>query len=166
MKNRLKVERAERNWSQADLAERGISVSIRQLELAAFLERARARDKQFDVLVTGIPGDLSLSYLTAMFETRQQGGSLDYAGFHHPQLDAAFSRARAARDQQSLERAWRDAQTIMASEVPVSWLYHSRGVQGISARLRGVVMDLRGELVTVTRWTIGSVAPNDHVATR
>lgn len=151
---------------QADLAERGISVSIRQLELAAFLERARARDKQFDMLVTGIPGDLSLSYLTAMFETRQQGGSLDYAGFHHPQLDAAFSRARAARDQQALVRAWSDAQAIMASEVPVSWLYHSRGVQGISARLRGVVMDLRGELVTVTRWTVGSVAPNTHVATR
>ena len=37
MKNRLKVLRAERNWSQADLAERlGVS---RQSELAALLTR-------------------------------------------------------------------------------------------------------------------------------
>ena len=151
---------------QADLAERGITLSIRQLELAAFLERARARDKQFDMLVTGIPGDLSLSYLTAMFETQQQGGSLDYAGFHHAELDAAFSRARAAADRPALLRAWHDAQSIMASEVPVSWLYHSRGVQGVSARMRGVVMDLRGELVSVARWSVGPVMANREVTAR
>jgi peptide/nickel transport system substrate-binding protein len=150
---------------QADLAERGITVSIRQLELAAFLERARAREKQFDMLVTGIPGDLSLSYLSAMFESQQQGGSLDYAGFRHPALDAAFARARQARDQQSLTLAWHDAQRILASDVPVSWLYHSRGVQGVSARMRGVTMDLRGELVTVARWSVGAGASRS-VATR
>lgn len=151
---------------QADLAERGIAVSIRQLELAAFLERARARDKQFDMLVTGIPGDLAFSYLSAMFETRQQGGSLDYAGFHDPALDAAFDRARQARDQHSLTQAWHDAQRILAREVPVSWLYHSRGVQGVTARMRGITMDLRGELVTVARWTVGSGDTSRTVATR
>ena len=31
--------------------------------------------------------------------------------------------------------------------MPVAWIYHSRGVQGLSARLRNVVMDLRGEMV-------------------
>lgn len=151
---------------QADLAERGITVAIRQLELAAFLERARARDKQFDMLVTGIPGDLSLSYLSAMFETMQQGGSLDYAGYHNPALDAAFAKTRQARDERALRQAWHDAQAIMARDAPVSWLYHSRGVQGVSARMRGVTMDLRGELVTVARWTVGAVGANRSVARR
>jgi hypothetical protein len=32
------------------------------------------------------------------------------------------------------------------------WVYHSRGVQGISARLDGVRMDLRGELVSLASW--------------
>jgi len=27
-------------------------------------------------------------------------------------------------------------------------------VQGMNRRVRGVTMDLRGELVTVTRWTV------------
>ena len=151
---------------QSDLAERGITVSIRQLELAAFLERARAKEKQFDMLVTGIPGDLSLAYLAAMFETQQRGGSLDYAGFHDATLDAAFARARAAPSQDALVRAWQDAQRILAREMPVAWLYHSRGVQGVSARMRGVTMDLRGELVTVARWSVGRAGETRSVAIR
>jgi peptide/nickel transport system substrate-binding protein len=151
---------------QADLAERGISLGVRQLELAAFLERARARNKQFDLLITGIPGDLSLSYLAAMFETQQQGGSLDYAGFHDATLDAAFAHTRVARSADELVAAWADAQRILARDVPVAWLYHSRGVQGISSRMRGVRMDLRGELVTVARWSVDAAASNRSLARR
>ena len=151
---------------QADLAERGITLSIRQLELAAFLERARARDKSFAMLITGIPGDLALSYLTAMFETQQQGGSLDYAGFHSAELDAAFVRTRLARNHAELAAAWADAQRILARDVPVAWLYHSRGVQGVASRMRGVRMDLRGELVTVARWSVQAATSNRSVATR
>jgi peptide/nickel transport system substrate-binding protein len=151
---------------QADLSERGITLAIRQLELAAFLARARAREKDFDLLITGIPGDLSLAYLSAMFETRQQGGSLDYAGFHDPSFDAALGRSRAARTHDELLRAWHDAQRVLAQSAPVSWLYHSRGVQGVSSRMRGVRMDLRGELVTVSRWTVDTLRARRSVATR
>jgi peptide/nickel transport system substrate-binding protein len=151
---------------QADLSERGITLRIRQLELAAFLTRARASEKDFDLLVTGIPGDLSLAYLSAMFETRQRGGSLDYAGYHDPSLDAAFDRTRAARSQAELVRAWHDAQRLLARAAPIVWLYHSRGVQGVSARMRGVRMDLRGELVTVGQWTADTSRATRAVATR
>jgi peptide/nickel transport system substrate-binding protein len=37
--------------------------------------------------------------------------------------------------------------------MPVAWLYHARGVQGRSVQLEHVEMDLRGELVSVARWT-------------
>lgn len=143
---------------QADLAERGIRVEIRQLELAAFLARARARTKDFDMLVTGIPGDLALSHLRAMFESAQRGGSLDYAGFSSPALDALFARVGTARDADDLRAAWRAVQHRLAEELPVVWLYHSRGVQGVASRMRGVRMDLRGELATLTRWSAADPA--------
>lgn len=143
---------------QADLAERGIRVEVRQLELAAFLARARAREKAFDLLITGIPGDLSLAYLRAMFESSQRGGSLDYADFHAPALDAFFAGARHARDPAEERRAWRAVQEELARQAPATWLYHSRGLQGVSARMRNVTMDLRGELVTVSRWTTDAAA--------
>ena len=138
---------------QADLAARGIAVEIRQLELGAFLAEARARTKRFDLLVSGIPGDLSLAYLGAMFDSGLAGGPLDYAGWHTPALDAAFAAVRAARDGIALREAWARVQRELAADVPVAWLWHARGVQGVSARIDGIRMDLRGELATLSRWT-------------
>ena len=44
--------------------------------------------------------------------------------------------------------------------MPVAWIYHSRGFQGISARLKNVVMDLRGEMATLRgRWQEHTRAP-------
>jgi peptide/nickel transport system substrate-binding protein len=151
---------------QADLAARGIRVEMRQLELAAFLARARAREKSFDVLITGVPGDLSLAYVRAMFESSQRGGALDYSDFHAPALDALFARARDARTDAESREAWEAVQRELARVVPAAWLYHSRGLQGVSARMRNVTMDLRGELVSVARWTTDASTPKRAIARR
>jgi len=139
---------------QADLRAHGITMEIRQLEFGTFLSEARAKAKRFDALFTGIPGDLSLSYLAAMFDSKLSGGALDYAGFHTQQLDAAFERVRAARTHDALVGAWRDVQRTLDREMPVAWVYHSRGVQGVTSRLSGVRMDLRGEMPTIADWRL------------
>jgi peptide/nickel transport system substrate-binding protein len=138
---------------QADLRALGLQVDLQQAELGAFLADARATTKRFDALVTGIPGDLSLSHLESMFASEQRGGALDYAGFHRDTLDRLLRAAREATDPAALAAAWRAVQRFLAAESPVAWLYHSRGVQGIQRSLDGVAMDLRGELVSLARWT-------------
>jgi peptide/nickel transport system substrate-binding protein len=141
---------------QADLAARGVRINIRQVELGTFLTTARAADKTYDVLVAGIPGDVALAFLGAMFESRQSGGALDYSGFHLPRLDSLFALTRVAKDDNERARAWQAVQEVLADEMPVAWIYHSRGVQGISARLQNVVMDLRGEMPTLAAWRVES----------
>ena len=136
---------------QSDLARVGARVAIRQRELASFLAAARATPRAFDALYTGIPGDLSLSYLSAMFDSRFAGGALDYAGFHEPRLDTLLLAARGAPDAEARAR-WSDVQRELDGTTPVAWIYHARGVQGASRRLQGVAMDLRGELATVAAW--------------
>ncbi|MGQ0640983.1 MAG: ABC transporter substrate-binding protein [Gemmatimonadaceae bacterium] len=143
---------------QADLRAIGVDVAIRQIELGTFLTTARATSKTFDALIAGIPGDLALSYLTAMFDSRYAGGALDYAGYHTRQLDALFANVYRAQSPAELDAAWRGVQQQLAVETPVAWLYHSRGVQGISRRLQNVEMDLRGELVTLARWRLAASA--------
>ena len=61
---------------QADLAARGIAVEIRVLELATFLATVRNPDKSFDFAYTGIPGDIALGHLSALFASAQPGGAL------------------------------------------------------------------------------------------
>jgi peptide/nickel transport system substrate-binding protein len=139
---------------QADLAARGIKLHIRQTEMGTFLTTARAEPKRFDVLIAGIPGDLSLSYVSALFDSRQRGGSLDYTGFHRPALDAELRAAKDAPVGESRRLAWTRVQSTLDSLAPATWLYHSRGLQGVTRRLHGARMDLRGELVTVHDWTL------------
>lgn len=136
---------------QADLAARGITLDIRVMELASFLATVRGADKRFDLALTGVPGDLALGHLSAMFDSAQRGGALDYTGYHAPALDAALAAARSAAPEEA-PAAWRRVDSLLHDAMPVAWLYHARGVQGLSARLQHVEMDLRGELVSVTRW--------------
>ena len=111
---------------QARLAAVGFDVSIRQLELTAFLDRVNPRRHDFTAAVVGTPGDPGLGYLTTL---------ADLAGVTVPD-DAAGA-----------QRAFHDA-------LPVDFLYHSRGATGMNRRVLGVRMDLRGELPTVAQWQV------------
>lgn len=141
---------------QADLAAIGIHVDIRQRELASFLAEARSTPKRFDALFTGIPGDLSLAYLSSMFDSHLAGGALDYSGYHTPALDSLLARARDAATSATQREAWLVVQRALDGAMPVAWVYHARGVQGLSRRLRDVRMDLRGEMVSIARWSVAS----------
>jgi peptide/nickel transport system substrate-binding protein len=136
---------------QADLAARGITLEVRVAEMASFLEAVRAGKKTYDVALAGIPGDLALGHLSALFSSAQQGGALDYTGYHRATLDSALVAARNAPAAQA-GQAWRRVDALLADSAPVAWIYHARGVQGRSRLLTGVTMDLRGELVSVSRW--------------
>lgn len=136
---------------QADLQTIGVRLELRVMELATFLSSVRGSTKTFDLALTGIPGDIGLGYLVAMFDGEQAGGALDYSGFHRPTLTAAIQAAR--RTEGDAQRsAWQVVDSMLMAEQPVAWLYHARGVQGLSRRLGGVTMDLRGELAFVSRW--------------
>ncbi len=152
-------ENAVEQLIQADLAARGITVAIRPRELGAFLTLARAPRKSFDLLLTGVPGDLALGHLVAMFATSAANGALDYAGYHRPALDRAFAQTAGASSPAARDSAWMTVQQVLDDSLPVAWLYHARGVQGIARRLGGVAMDLRGELATVHDWVGQSAAP-------
>ncbi|MFI5231855.1 MAG: peptide ABC transporter substrate-binding protein [Gemmatimonadales bacterium] len=146
---------------QADLAEHGVRVEIRVVEFGAFLARARAVRKTFDLLITTIPGDLSLSYLGAMYDGLQRRSALDYADYHTPRLDSLFARTRVASTRAAAIDAWHAVQAELARDTPAAWIYHSRGLQGVSRRMRNVRMDLRGELTSLANWTVASV-PASH----
>ena len=148
---------------QSDLARVGVRVEIRQRELASFLAQARATPRRFDALYTGIPGDLALSYLSAMFDSRFSGSALDYAGFHEPRLDTLLAAARTAPHSDARSQ-WGAVERELDRSMPVAWIYHARGVQGASRRLEGVTMDLRGELATLATWRVKS--PRDAAPPR
>jgi peptide/nickel transport system substrate-binding protein len=119
-------EAALEQMVQARLRSAGFDLTIRQLELSAFLARLYGPAHAFDAAVLGTPGDLGLGYL---------GPLAALAGLQVPADPAA-------------------AQHMFADSLPVAFLYHARGLQGMSRRVHGVTMDLRGELPTVHDWWV------------
>jgi peptide/nickel transport system substrate-binding protein len=143
---------------QDDLRRLGIALTIRTAELATFLSTVRASEKTFDVAYTGVPGDLALGHVRALLHSTQRGGALAYTGIADSALDVALDRAAAARDPSARAAAWAAVDARVDLLAPVAVIYHARGVQGRAASLQGVVMDLRGELATITRWWRDSTA--------
>jgi peptide/nickel transport system substrate-binding protein len=111
---------------QARLAAVGFRVTIRQLELSTFLNRVYGERHDFTAAVMGIPGDPGLGFLQPL-------GNL--TGIPVPADPIA-------------------AQRVFAEQLPIVWLYHARGVQAMNSRVRGVRMDMRGELPTVAAWRV------------
>jgi peptide/nickel transport system substrate-binding protein len=126
-------EAAMEQLLQTRLADAGFDVHIRQLELSAFLDRVYGPRREFEAAVLGVQGDLALGHLALL---------ADIAGLARGEAgDAAAALRRFAERQ------------------PVVFLYHARGVQGMNRRVRGVTMDLRGELTSVARWDVAPERP-------
>ncbi|HET9275978.1 MAG TPA: ABC transporter substrate-binding protein, partial [Gemmatimonadales bacterium] len=106
---------------QAQLARRNIRTEIRQLELSTFLDRVEGPTRDFDAAVMGVSGDLGLGHLAPL---------------------VTLSGLRPDGDGEKLVR-------LVGDSAPAAFIYHARGVQGMNRRVRGVRMDLRGELVTL-----------------
>jgi peptide/nickel transport system substrate-binding protein len=139
---------------QAQLRDVGVDVRIHQFELTTFLARAQSPERDFDALVTGIPGDFSLGYVAAMFESTDPG-PLAYPGYGSVDLDLALRRAREVATESELRSAWHEIQRILARDHPCTWLYHARGLQGANRRISHAVIDLRGELAGIADWRLG-----------
>ncbi|MEO8199664.1 MAG: ABC transporter substrate-binding protein [Gemmatimonadota bacterium] len=119
-------EAALEQMIQAQLARVGITVTIRQLELTAFLNRVNSRHPDFQAAVMGTAGDLGMGQLTTLGEL---------TGLAVP-ADPAL------------------AQNMFDDSLPVAFLYHARGVQGMNRRVKNVTMDIRGELASVHEWSV------------
>ena len=136
---------------QAQLREVGADVRIRQLELASFLATIQGEQRDFDALVTGIPGDLALGYVAAMYDG---DGPLAYPGYEDGELARLFEATWRVTTEGDLADAWRAVQRHLSEAAPTAWIYHARGVQGVSRRIAGVRIDLRGELAELASWRV------------
>ncbi len=119
-------EAALEQMVQAQLAPAGFRATIRQLELSAYLDRTYGHRHEFQAAVLGISGDVGLGYLEPL---------------------ARLAGAEYAGDPEATLR-------LFADSLPVAFLYHARGVQGMNRRVKGVRMDIRGELATVLEWRV------------
>lgn len=88
--------------------------------------------------------------LTAVWGCNQR---LNYIGFCNPRVDSLNAAALRLPPAQALP-LWKQAQRLVVSEAPYTWLYYEQTVVAQSARLHGVHLDARGWIQNPEDWWV------------
>ena len=134
---------------QENLERIGVAAQPRRAEFNTLFDRLRARD--FQAVVMGWVVDFKFDP-TEVFGC--EGGPYNFPSFCSREADALVATALTTLDQDEARPLWERYQEIIHEQQPYTFLYYLRERLGVSNRLRGVVADARGHLVSVTDWWI------------
>lgn len=134
----------------------GVDVAIEPLEDAAYLKKIYT-DKDFDIsLVTYTSYSDPALGITRTFASgaigRPYGNASQYA---NTEVDALFAKGEAATDSEERGRYYREAQAILAEDLPVMQLRQYRDIAGATKKLNGLWGVVQGN----GKWTDAWIEP-------
>ena len=88
-----------------------------------------------------------------MFEG-ENPGPLAYPGYRSARFDGLINEAEQAMSEDALQHAWQGALRLLGEDLPTTWLYFARGLQGANHRIENTTIDFRGELAGIAGWRI------------
>jgi peptide/nickel transport system substrate-binding protein len=143
------------NFLQQQFRQVGADVQLRTVEIQTMLAQHKARD--YDAVIANWTLDTFRVDPTALFacsEARRKG-TANRSGYCNPELDALMRRGVTGADSAQSRQTWQEFSRILMRDQPITVLFWTEDMAGVSPRLHNVVMDPRSKLVSVTRWTKG-----------
>ena len=147
---------------QSQLRQVGVDAQVRSLEFQTLLTQHRARD--FDaVLQTWVLDNFQVaSAPAALFHSRWADvpRSANRSSFANPRADSLIDAGAAETDPERAREIWAAFTELLNQEQPFTFMFWLDELAGVSRTLGGVVMDPRGEFVSIADWHVrGSAAP-------
>jgi len=137
---------------QAMLAAVGVEAVPRAIELATLLERMNTPGlRDFDGALTYFIPDLRLDD-TDVFHSARASQPFATTGVTSPEIDRLLESITLATDREEGRALWREYQTALIAEQPYTFVFFPDRLIGVNRRVRGAVMDVRGELVNLREW--------------
>jgi peptide/nickel transport system substrate-binding protein len=137
---------------QADLRAVGVEVFPRLLEWQTVLSMHRGRD--FDAVLTNWVLDNFRVDPRSLFHGSQVAiaNSANRSSYSNPIADSLMDVGSRSTDDEAAREIWAAFSRVLQADQPITFLFWQEELAGVSRDLTGVVMDARGELVTVPRW--------------
>ena len=122
---------------QKRLAEQGITVKIRILEWAAFVNDF-INKRKFEAVILGwtIPQDPDIH--DVWHSSKTGPGELNFIGYKNTEVDHLIEKGRGTFDQKTRKACYDRIQEILAEEQPYLFLYVPDSLPMIHARFRGI----------------------------
>lgn len=151
---------------RSDLAKVGVRVEPRVTEGSALVGQIMSAEREFDAVVLSWNVEEELD-LRPLFHTASLGSPLQFASFGNPRVDGLINALDRTISREAALPLWLELQEILREEQPWTFLYYFSVLSAVGDRLKGVEMDLRGQLVTLPRWWIAETAAGEPaVSTR
>lgn len=141
---------------QDDLRKIGVVVTPETREWSVFLDDIKA--KRFDACHLAWQTDFVFSPYD-IFHSDAIDGKYNMTSFANPAVDSLMDAATLSPTPEIARPLWREMLGILHEEQPYTILYELVYSTGVSARIRGVEMDVRSYLVGIRDWWI---APADR----
>ncbi len=137
---------------QANLRAVGVEVFPRLLEWQTVLSMHRGRD--FDAVLTNWVLDNFRVDPRSLFHGSQVAiaNSANRSSYSNPIADSLMDVGSRSTDDDVAKEVWAEFSRVLQADQPVTFLFWQDELAGVSHDLAGVVMDARGELVTLPRW--------------
>lgn len=152
---------------QAQLRPLGIVVEPRLVEWNTMIEQLQGsldergeRVRDFDAVVSSWV-DYFRKDDSDILHSRNLDDPYQYVGYSNPRVDELIDTLGVMIDREKAMPLWKEYQRLMAEEAPYTTIYYPRRLVGVSRRIRGEVMDTRGEFINISDWWI---APDDRRA--
>ncbi len=122
---------------QRRLADIGITVKIRVIEWAAFINDF-INKKRFDATILGWTITLDPDLYDVWHSSKTDPGELNFVSFKNEEVDDLLEKGRGTFDRQERKRCYDRIQEILAEEQPYAFLYVPDALPIISSRFRGI----------------------------
>ena len=150
--------RASSEMIRSDLEAIGVDLRPVGLEGGTLVAHVTGAQRDFDAVLLSFEFDLRPN-LRDLFHSGASAGPFAFAGYSDPELDAVIDSLALALDRDRERALWHRAQEILLRDQPWTFLYYFPNLAGVSQRLRGVEMDVRGQLATVKDWWLEGAVP-------
>jgi len=143
---------------QANLAQVGVQVRPRVQEAQSLGRDITSPERLFDAFVLGWRAEFNLD-ARPLFACSALEGPYQWASYCNPRVDEILDEVMLMPDRSQALPLWHEYQEIMQQDQPNTFLYYDMRINASRERLRGVEMDIRGDLISVRDWWI---APADR----
>jgi len=149
--NDLRAKCAE--ITQKTLSDIGITVKIRVIEWAAFINDF-INKKKFDATILGWNITLDPDLYDVWHSSKTKPGELNFTSFKNDEVDELLEKGRGTFDQGERKKCYYRIQEILAEEQPYTFLYIAEALPIISSRVRGVEPAPIGIGYNYTEWYV------------
>lgn len=139
---------------QGDLAKVGIAVEPQIVEWATLLSQITTPGlRDFEGVVMAWVVDFKLDE-TDLFHSSKADEPYGLAGLSDPRVDRLLDALPRVVNREDAIPLWREYQELLVELQPYMYLYFPERIDGVSRRLRDVVLDVRGDWVSARQWWI------------